>query len=137
LRQHGCIDPIGLDLGLGDQMNLPRISDGDAPHVRTQHIGHRHGIAGRLKDDDVIRPQLLGKCCKGLIGYTHPSLGAEHARLKRYHLGKTAMNIQPQDAHRSAPSVCFSKCGSRRATRHLQIRARSASGKVVKGRPKN
>ena len=58
---------------------------------------------------------------------------SELAVIPRHRLGEGAVDIQSDDAHACSLRLSLVQNGSWRATRHLLIRARSASGKVARG----
>src|SRR6516165_350835 len=132
LGQYPSIDLIGLDLGMRNTPDLFRIGDNYPTDVRSDYRGNRSCIAGGFDDDNVALGQLLGKFLQRLATHDDTPRTAELAVFPGHRLGKGAVNIQSNDSH-FPYSVLDRSNGSSRATRHLLIRARSASGPVARG----
>src|SRR5215813_6291983 len=132
LRQHTSIDLIGFDLGMGNEADLFGVGDNHPADVRSDHCGNRSRIAGGFDDDNIAVGQLLGKFLQSLAAHDDATQPAELAVFPGHRLGKSAVNIQSNDPHTSTLRSRRLN-GSSRATRHLLIRARSASGQVARG----
>src|SRR5215813_11138981 len=132
LRQHTSIDLIGFDLGMGNEADLFGVGDNHPTDVRSDHCGNRSRIAGGFDDDNIAVGQLLGKFLQSLAAHDDATQPAELAVFPGHRLGKSAVNIQSNDPHTSTLRSRRLN-GSSRATRHLLIRARSASGQVARG----
>src|SRR5215470_8232880 len=115
-----------------NEANLLRIGDNHPADVRSDHCGNRSRIAGGFDDDNIAVGQLLGKFLQSLAAHDDATQPAELAVFPGHRLGKSAVNIQSNDPHTSTLRSRRLN-GSSRATRHLLIRARSASGQVARG----
>ena len=131
LRQHGGIDLIRLDLRMRNQPDLLRIGDDDPADVRSNHCGYRSRVARGFDDDNVAVGQLLANFLQCLATHDDPTQPAKLAVFPGHRLSKRARWISSPMIRIPVPSVLDGLNGSSRATRHLLIRARSASGKVA------
>src|SRR5499427_1240816 len=133
LRQHAGVDLIGFDLRIRNEADLLRIGDNNPADVRSDHCGNRSRIAGGFDDDNVATGQLLRKFLQRLATHDDTTQSAELTVFPGHCLGKGAVNIQSNDPHARILRSRWFENGSSRATRHLLIRARSASGQVARG----
>jgi hypothetical protein len=129
-RQHGCVDRVGLDAGFRDQPHLARVGDHHPPDMRGQQFADRRGVAGCFDHDMVVMRQPARERLQVLTGHADPAEASDLASVEHHRLGKHAVDVQ---AYHSHCLVCSSRrCkGSRRATRQLRIRARSAPGRAA------
>lgn len=106
-----------FDLGIGNDKHLFRLGD---PHLL--HMRRNHSYSGRR-----------------VAGWPRSPRHRSATRSRRmstrpcHCFGEGAVNIQSDDKHARSSFLGSVKDGSWRATRHLLIRARSASGKVARG----
>src|SRR5262252_3242434 len=117
---------------MGNEADLFGVGDNHPTDVRSDHCGNRSRIAGGFDDDNIAVGQLLGKFLQSLAAHDDATQPAELAVFPGHRLGKSAVNIQSNDPHTSTLRSRRLN-GSSRATRHLLIRARSASGQVARG----
>ncbi len=61
LRQHGRVDDIGFDAGLGNELHLAWVGNHHASDMWRQHLADRCRVAGRLDYDMVVMRQCLGE----------------------------------------------------------------------------
>lgn len=71
--QHGGIDGVSLDLGMGDQANLFGVRDDDPPHLRGHHLRERRGVASRLDDHMIVVGQRPRKLLQVITGHADPA----------------------------------------------------------------
>ena len=53
-RQNTGIDLVGLDVRMGDRLDLQRVGDDHPSDIGREHADHCHRVAGRLDDDLVL-----------------------------------------------------------------------------------
>jgi len=53
-RQNTGIDLVGLDVRMGDRLDLQRVGDDHPSDIWREHADHCHRVAGRLDDDLVL-----------------------------------------------------------------------------------
>jgi hypothetical protein len=111
-----------------DDAHLLGVGDHDPLHVRTDHGRNSRGVAGRLNNHNVVLGQRRGKCREPIASHVHATEPFELTVVPDHRLGKHAVDVQSDDAHACSPRPWLVRNGSWRATRHLLIRARSASG---------
>src|SRR5208282_5979499 len=133
LRQDPGVDRVRLDFGVRDHSHLDGIGDHDPLHMGADHARDRRGIARRLDDDNIFARQGYSKRRKQIASHVNAAEPAEFAVLPGDGLGKSPVYIKANDAHAFLLDWLVNKNGSWRATRHLLIRAHSASGKVARG----
>jgi len=112
-----------------DEPHLARVGDHHATDMGPDHLGDRAGVASRLHDDVVVVRQRLGKRRQVIARHANPAQTPGRAVLQQHRLGEDAVDVQSYDPHELASSCV--EHGSWRATRHLRIRARSASGRAA------
>src|SRR4051812_702220 len=128
LRRYTSIDRVGLDLGVGNRAHLLRVGDDHLLHVRSDHCRGRGSVARSLDHYNVVWRQLCGERQQQIATHVDAAKALELAALPCHRLTEAAMDIQSDDAHACSLLPGSVKDGSWRATRHLLIRARSASG---------
>ncbi len=133
LRQNAGIDRVRLDLGIGDDAHLLRVCDHDFLHVQRDNRGGRGRVAGSLDHHNVARRQLCGKRLQQVAPHVDTAQLPEPAVLPCHASAKARWISSPMMHMPVASFLARSKNGNWRATRHLLIRARSASGKVAGG----
>jgi hypothetical protein len=119
---------------MGDHPHLHGIGNHDPLHMRADHRRHGSRVAGRFDYDHVSAQQ---RGCEGgqlVAAHVDAPDPLELALLPGDRLGEGAVDIQSDDAHAGSLRAVLVQNGSWRATRHLLIRARSASGQVARGR---
>jgi hypothetical protein len=130
LRQHGRVDLVSFDLGMGDRAHLQRIGDHHPPHKRPQQTDDRCRVDGGFEHDLVVGSQLASECDHRVSCQVNPAAAAEMAVLQNRDHRHRAVHIQSDHSH-AASFILGSRSGSQRATRHLRIRAHSATGLVA------
>jgi hypothetical protein len=93
LGQNGGVDFIGLDLGLGDEPHLQRISHDDASHVGLQRCRNRGSVTRGLKNYLVGAAKALGKRLQRRMHKFHASARLNSPALEISYLGNGARNI--------------------------------------------
>ena len=115
---------------MGDHPHLLGIGDDDPLDMGRQQVGNRGSVAGCLDDHMVVMGEFPpGKSDQCLASHRDPAEPLEGSVTQGDGLGSNTVNVQTYDPHVLLPSWC--RTGSRRATRQLRIRARSASGLVA------
>ena len=127
LRQHACIDRVGLDFRLRDQMHLQWICHRHPCDMRRQDLRHRRRIAGRL-DHDVIR-----RCSVSANASRWSRVIPIRPRRRSCRLRAPPLQRRPDGYPANDPHVSLLVPSNRElaGTRQLQIRARGASGQAA------
>jgi len=97
--QYRRIDAVGLDLGVRDQPNLLRIGDHHATDVRSQDLGHRRGIPGRLDHHMIVMGQRPCKRRQAVSTHLDPTKPSESSVFQRHRFREDAVDIQSNDTH--------------------------------------
>jgi hypothetical protein len=132
LRQHFRVDLVGLDLRLRDHARLLRIGHHHPRDPRLQQLRDRVRVARRLDRYLIRRHQAIREQPEALGRRRHPPGLAHQAVFPHRDLRELAVHIQAKaPALHCSPPSRNRRWESRRAQRHLRIRARSASRQVA------
>jgi hypothetical protein len=126
-RQHPGIDLVGLDVRVGDRLDLQRVGDDHPRHIGRQDMNHRHGIAGRLDDDLVLLTKAATEPFQPGPGHADASSRTQFSLLPEHHLGKGPMDVHADHTSHQLLLLCFVQW-EQWATRQLRIRALGATG---------
>ena len=102
LRQDCGVDLVGLDPGIGDRPNQPRIGDRNTLYVRSDQAFDRSAVARGFDDDLVFEAERSGKLDDTTVDQINPQLLLDLTVPKNCHLGEGPMDIHADDTH--APS---------------------------------
>lgn len=71
--QHGRVDLVGLDLGVGDRLDLQRVGENDIITNVVEPVVDHHPVARRLDNRMAVLAVALEKAAKRLTVILHPA----------------------------------------------------------------
>ncbi len=132
LGQRRRIDLVGLRLGGGDRSGPQRVAHHHPAGMLGQQLGDGPRVCGGLEDDRVVGAQTSREGAQvGGRGADSAEPADLAAGFDDRRLGELAADVESDAAHRQTSCSPLSGWGTRRATRQLRIRARSATGRVA------
>ena len=137
LRERARVDLVRLRARLGDPLDRLRVREHDPTHLRLDDSRDPERVAGRLQRNLVVDAETLRKQRQprrlGLYATRQPN----PASLCDRHLAEVAIDVQPDETHRTPSSLDRLATETRRATRQLRIRAHGTPGQSQRRPPTN